>query len=166
MIENEEGSQREWAFKIGKGQSSVGFLLKKLEKGKYASASFGKWRSRRLCGLSPLLAWLHGSRRGRRWRGLLRARGHPHCGHHSQRDAVRFLHVDPHMPYVRSMHHFPARCRRVSPTGVIPPPAGARLTWHSSESAPPSFSPARRATSAASRALVAGGHIQTLRRNS
>jgi hypothetical protein len=43
MIENEEGSQREWAFKIGKGQSSVGFLLKKLEKGKYASASFGKW---------------------------------------------------------------------------------------------------------------------------
>jgi hypothetical protein len=44
MIENEEGSQREWAFKIGKGQSSVGFLLKKLEKGKYVSASFGKWR--------------------------------------------------------------------------------------------------------------------------
>ena len=44
MIENEEGSQREWAFKIGKGQSSVGFLLKKLEKGKYASAIFGKWR--------------------------------------------------------------------------------------------------------------------------
>jgi hypothetical protein len=44
MIENEEGSQREWAFKIEKGQSSVGFLLKKLEKGKYVSASFGKWR--------------------------------------------------------------------------------------------------------------------------
>jgi hypothetical protein len=44
MTENEEGSQREWAFKIGKGQSSVGFLLKKLEKGKYASTSFGKWR--------------------------------------------------------------------------------------------------------------------------
>jgi len=44
MIENEEGSQREWAFKIGKGQSSVGFLLKKLENGKYVSARFGKWR--------------------------------------------------------------------------------------------------------------------------
>jgi hypothetical protein len=43
MIENEEGTQRDWAFKIGKGQSSVGFLLKKLEKDKYVSASFGKW---------------------------------------------------------------------------------------------------------------------------
>ena len=44
MVEDERGTQREWAAKIGKGKSSVGFLLKRLQKSKYVSESFGKWR--------------------------------------------------------------------------------------------------------------------------
>ena len=44
MIENEEGSQREWAIRIGKSVAGVSFLLKKLERGKYARERLGKWR--------------------------------------------------------------------------------------------------------------------------
>jgi hypothetical protein len=44
IIENPTGSQREWAFRIGKSQGAVGFLLKKLGKAKLVSENFGKWR--------------------------------------------------------------------------------------------------------------------------
>ncbi|PNE11332.1 MAG: hypothetical protein CR217_09330 [Beijerinckiaceae bacterium] len=45
MIENPNGSQREWTIKIGKSNvSAVTRLLQKLNKGKYVSESFGKWR--------------------------------------------------------------------------------------------------------------------------
>jgi hypothetical protein len=44
IIENEKGTQREWAFRIGKSQSSLQYLLKKLAKAKHISENFGKWK--------------------------------------------------------------------------------------------------------------------------
>lgn len=43
MIENPNGSQREWAMRIGKGVSGVAYLLKQLEKARYVAEKFGKW---------------------------------------------------------------------------------------------------------------------------
>jgi hypothetical protein len=47
MIENENGSQREWAMRIGKGKSGVNYLLQELQRGKFVSLSFGKWTATR-----------------------------------------------------------------------------------------------------------------------
>jgi hypothetical protein len=44
MVENGNGTQREWAFRIGKSQSSLQFLFKKLAKAKLVSENFGKWK--------------------------------------------------------------------------------------------------------------------------
>jgi AAA domain/CHC2 zinc finger len=44
IVENEKGTQREWAFRIGKSQSSLQSLLRKLGKAKLVSEHFGKWK--------------------------------------------------------------------------------------------------------------------------
>jgi hypothetical protein len=43
MVENPSGSQREWAFRIGKGRGSVTYLLQTLKKAKLVDGQFSKW---------------------------------------------------------------------------------------------------------------------------
>jgi hypothetical protein len=46
MIENPDGTQREWAMRIGKNNvSAIARLLQKLSKGKYVIESLGKWKA-------------------------------------------------------------------------------------------------------------------------